>query len=305
MNINLWNPGSGMSPALIIATAFLLGIVHGITPDEHTWPITFSYAIGSYSSRKGLLAGVIFSAAFTVQRMLGCVLAYLALARWLQSARVDAVVYVLVGLAMAVAGAYILRIGRVFHLHFLPERWSGGRHSHECEDTGLDAGPRPVTPSMAMVHGFVAGWGFGAFATILYTTLAPSMPNLATSWLPGLTFGLGTMVTQAGIGALFGWWMRRRRLPEQVIGMVARRVAGRTLLWGGIAFCIAGGLELAAPSLTAFQVTTPFLVHNLHHLGIGFLLVILVVLVIGGQSVFQGLRQAQAEVARPPVRRYG
>ena len=44
--INLYNPTVvGIYSALLIA--FLLGIVHGITPDEHTWPITFSYAIGS------------------------------------------------------------------------------------------------------------------------------------------------------------------------------------------------------------------------------------------------------------------
>jgi len=35
-------------------------MVHGITPDEHTWPITFNYAIGSYSIRGGLKAGLCF-----------------------------------------------------------------------------------------------------------------------------------------------------------------------------------------------------------------------------------------------------
>lgn len=292
MDVNLWNPGAGMPIGWIVLTAFLLGIVHGITPDEHTWPITFSYAIGSYSTRRGLVSGFIFSAAFTLQRMIGCVLAYLALARWLQSPRVDAVVYVLVGVAMALAGAYILRLGRVFHLHFLPERLSAPEECHDCEGAieALHA-PRAVTPSMAAVHGFVAGWGFGAFATILYTTLAPSMPNVAVSWLPGLAFGLGTMVMQVAAGALFGWWMRRRRLPEQVIAEVARRVAGRTLFGGGLAFIVAGIFSLVAPALANWQVATPWQVHNLDHLGLGFLLVVIVVLGIGGTSIVQALRQ--------------
>jgi len=43
-------------------------LVHGITPDEHTWPITFSYAVGSYSTRRGLGAGVTFSLAFAAHR---------------------------------------------------------------------------------------------------------------------------------------------------------------------------------------------------------------------------------------------
>lgn len=294
--INLWNPGAGMPVGLILLTAFLLGIVHGITPDEHTWPITFSYAIGSYSTRRGLVSGFIFSAAFTLQRMIGCVLAYLALARWMQSERVDAVVYVVVGVAMALAGAYILRLGRVFHLHFLPESLTEPGDYHDCEGAVSSlATPRSVTPSMAAIHGFIAGWGFGAFATILYTTLAPSMPNAAVSWLPGLTFGLGTMVTQVAAGALFGWWMRRRRLPEHVIALVARRVAGRTLFGGGLAFVAAGILSLVVPALANWQVATPLQVHNLDRLGLGFVLVIVVVLGIGGTSIVQALRQVSHE----------
>ena len=38
--INLYNPQNvGLISALVIS--YLLGLVHGITPDEHTWPITF------------------------------------------------------------------------------------------------------------------------------------------------------------------------------------------------------------------------------------------------------------------------
>jgi hypothetical protein len=323
MGINLWNPGAGLPAGMILLTAFLLGIVHGITPDEHTWPITFSYAIGSYSTRRGLLAGLIFSSAFTLQRALGSLLAYLALARWMEAANVDAVVYIIVGLAMALAGAYILRIGRVFHLDLLPAAWSGGRcpHGWECAEDGgagherlgdpghlwpghgdvlaAARGLREVTPWMAAIHGFIAGWGFGAFATILYTVLAPSMPNLATAWLPGAIFGLGTVVVQAAVGALFGGWMRRRKLPEEVAALVARRVAGNTLLWGGLAFVAAGIFGLALPNIAAMQIVTPIHVHNLDSLGLGFALVIFVVLVIGGGSLIRAMRQARRMVAPP------
>ncbi|HEY8745468.1 MAG TPA: hypothetical protein VIU62_20450 [Chloroflexota bacterium] len=276
---------------MIILTAFLLGIVHGITPDEHTWPITFSYAIGSYSTRRGLLSGLAFSGAFTVQRALACVLAYVALGRWLQGDRVNGIIYLCVGLAMAAAGAYVLRLGRAFHLHLLPPFVR--RFAQRTQAIGGEASPsRPVRPWMAALHGFIAGWGVGAFAAILYTTLAPSMPSLATSWLPGASFGLGTMLTQASAGALFGWWMRHRRLPEQAIALVARHVAGTTLWWGGIAFAVAGIVSLVAPQVAAWQVATPLQVHNLDQLNLGVLLVALVVLGIGGGAMIQAMREA-------------
>ena len=291
MGINLWNPPAGLSVGTILLTAFLLGIVHGVTPDEHTWPITFSYAIGSYSTRRGLLSGIAFSGAFTVQRALACVLSYVALARWLQGERINAVVDLLVGIAMAAAGAYILRLGRPAHVH-LPSPFRRGRKDYQ--EPGADASDsvRSVRPWMAALHGFIAGWGVGAFAILLYTRLAPSMPGVATSWLPGVAFGLGTLLTQAAAGALFGWWMRRRHLPEQVISLVARRVAGTTLWWGGLAFAAAGLISFFAPQLVAWQVLTPLPVHNLDHLDVGFLLVVVVVLGVGGGSLVRALREA-------------
>ncbi|MDE2274517.1 MAG: hypothetical protein KGL00_10010, partial [Gammaproteobacteria bacterium] len=61
--LNLWNPVVGLGPGIALLTAFFLGLIHGITPDEHTWPITFSYSVGSYSSRGGMRAGLLFSLA--------------------------------------------------------------------------------------------------------------------------------------------------------------------------------------------------------------------------------------------------
>lgn len=34
--LNLWDPHAGLAVGAALATAFLLGMVHGITPDEHT-----------------------------------------------------------------------------------------------------------------------------------------------------------------------------------------------------------------------------------------------------------------------------
>ena len=276
--LNLWQPLAHLPLGLALLTALLLGVVHGVTPDEHTWPITFSYAIGSYSTRRGLAAGLMFSASFTLQRAIASELAYLSLARWLASPRVDAVVYLVVGAAMAVAGVHVLR-GRA------PWRFS-------LPDPGENRAAGTIPLPMAALHGFIAGWGVGAFATILYTVLAPAMPSAATGWLPGLFFGLGTMVVQAGAGAAFGWWSRRRGISEVAGQLVAARVAGRTLAFGGLAFLGAGLLTLTAPGVANLAVVTPLKVHNLHSLGLGFVLAVGVVLGIGVVSLITETRRA-------------
>lgn len=271
-------------PAVLI-TAFLLGMVHGVTPDEHTWPITFSYAIGAYSTRGGLTAGLMFSLAFTIQRAIASELAFLALGRWLQNPTVDAWVYVAVGLAMFWAGQYIRGTGRVFHLHGFK-----GHHHHYEE-------PHRLPPQMAFGHGLIAGWGFGAFAIIIYTVLAPAMHSAWLGWVPGALFGLGTMTIQASAGALFGHWMRRSKLPEHVARHVAQKTAGNTLFFGGMAFVVAGIFSLLFPRLARYSIATPLHIHNLHTLGLGFLLVMFTVLVVGIGTLVRTLRHAKELVS--------
>ena len=265
MDINLWNPGPGLPVGMALLTAFLLGMVHGATPDEHTWPITFSYAIGGYSSRRGLLAGLTFSLAFTVQRALASELAYFALYRWFAMEAVNHAIFLVVGVVMWLAGRYLAR-GRLLHL---------GGHGGQIADV---RDPRPWMPA---VHGFIAGWGIGAFAMILYTVLAPAMPSAAWAWLPGALFGLGTTVVQALAGGLFGWFMARRRLPPEAIRSIALVTAARTLGWGGIAFFVFGLLGLLFPAMEDWRVDTGLHVHNLAHLDLDFVLLMLVVMGIG------------------------
>jgi hypothetical protein len=33
--LDLWSPHHGLSIGMVVLTAFLLGVVHGVTPDEH------------------------------------------------------------------------------------------------------------------------------------------------------------------------------------------------------------------------------------------------------------------------------
>ena len=281
--INLWAP-QATSLGLVLLTAFLLGIVHGITPDEHTWPITFSYAIGGYSTRRGLRAGLIFSLAFTVQRAMASELAYLGLARvFVGNPGLGYAVYVAVGGVMAWAG-WSMAHGKALPFY----------HPH-IRDQWRD--PRPWMPA---VHGFIAGWGFGAFAIIIYTVLAPAMPSAAWGWVPWALFGLGTTVVQAAAGAGFGYWLSRRKkiADPETVRRIGLRTASRTLQLGGLVFVAGGVFGLLFPSLASRAIDTGLRIHNLHTIGLPFALVVGVVLVIGLTSLRRAVRETLA--APPP-----
>jgi hypothetical protein len=231
-----------LTPFEALVYSFGFGLLHGILPDEHTWPITFSYAIGGASGREGMKAGLYFSAAFTVQRMLIAELARLALAPFLVSPSVNGIVYLVVGTAMSAAGLIVLRKNRYPHLHL-------DAHVHEMGSHPFVADKGATYPTMAaappakwtIVHGFIAGFGFGGFSLFVNTVAAPAMPNPWTGFLPGLLFGLGTMIMLVIIGALFGSALRwATSLSVEEIKRIGAKTGGRTLFFGGLLFGIAG-----------------------------------------------------------------
>lgn len=286
--LNLWDPGH-LSLTIGLITALVLGMVHGITPDEHTWPITFSYSIGSYSTKGGMRAGLIFSAGFTLQRMIASELAFLALAGFLMHDAAESIVYIIVGFVMAISGYYILHRGRAIHL--IP--WLEKLLPH-TDDT------KPVPLKLAFLHGVIAGWGTGAFATIIYTVISPTMPSAWVGFIPGLLFGVGTLLMQVLIGAAFGWWMQRRNLSASSKAFIGRFVSGNTLLYGGVLFMFAGLLGLVVPSVSNWSVTTGIKVHNLDSINFGLVLVVLVVAGVGGISMWIAVRKARRSTVPAP-----
>jgi hypothetical protein len=236
-----------MTPLTAVIYSFLFGLLHGILPDEHTWPITFSYAIGGASGWEGIKAGLYFSAAFTLQRTLLSEAAYLALAPFLLSPTVNGIVYTVVGVVMTMAGTMVLRRNLYPHLHLL------GHHHDEAnelettgqvlawqhtQDTELSGRP-PI--KWTLVHGFIAGFGFGGFSLYVNTVAAPAMSSPWLGFLPGLVYGLGTMIILAVIGYLFGASMRwSHMLSEQEIKRIGSQTGGRTLFFGGLLFAVFG-----------------------------------------------------------------
>ncbi len=290
--------GAGLAGLLL--SAFLLGVLHGVTPDEHTWPITLSYAVGAASGRRGMQAGLLFSAAFTAQRAIASELAYLALAPILASGSLNAAINLGVGLVMAVSGAYILWRGRELHLTEWLERALHRllRVAEQDEVDGhLSVGGSPVPLRMTLVHGFVAGWGTGAFAIIIYTRIAPAMPDAAVAFLPGLMFGLGTMLVQAAAGAAIGAWMRSRGLGAAALTYVGRSVAGNTLLYGGLLFAAWGLFALVAPDLAApFErgLPTGLPIPGLDSVNAGLILVAVIVFGVAAGSFLRAVRHVRS-----------
>ncbi len=261
-----------MSAATLLVYCFAFGVLHGILPDEHTWPITFSYAIGGASGREGVKAGLYFSAAFTLQRMLLSELSYLALAPFLLSPKINGIVYVAVGLAMSLAGAIVLRRNRYPHLHLLDRCREGEWETEGPTQSFLtqlgQAESQPAAPPVqwTIIHGFIAGFGLGGFSMFVNVVAAPAMPNPWIAFLPGLVFGLGTMGMLVILGGLFGLSLQHvRSLHGQEIKRIGSQTGGRTLLFGGILFGIFGvatlfGLDRRLPVDTGYLLIALFMI---------------------------------------------
>jgi hypothetical protein len=156
--------------------ALALGLLHGLKPDEHTWPITVPYALAQRDLRRGLLAAVIFTSALTAIWTPVAGLAALA-KQELLSEKFTPVVDMLTGFVMLLVALYLLL----------------RRNGHA---------PSLRRPSFRAVwiHGLTAAFG-GDFIAVLAYTVALSGSYLAAiwGWMIGLLFGLGTMASQSFI----------------------------------------------------------------------------------------------------------
>ena len=295
---SILHPSQGLAIPVILGIAVVLGMLHGLTPDEHTWPITFSYSIGSYSSRGGMRAGFMFSGGFTLQRTILAALGFAGLAAVYQTYSLDGYVYVLVGIGMLLAGYYLLR-GTDIHVPL--DRLLGGREHHttKAERVPMHESSDPLKPvplKMATAHGFIAGWGVGAYASIIVFVLAPQMPNIFYAALVGTSFGIGTMLMQIIIGSAFANIMRIKKLSLEQIKYVGRSAAARTLYLGGLAFSAIGALIVAFPAIDSLAVSTGNPIPNLDSVGVATVLVLLTVGAIGFGNLYLGYR----EIVNPP-----
>ncbi|WP_075057093.1 hypothetical protein [Thermogymnomonas acidicola] len=89
--------------------------------------------MGSYSTRGGAKAGMLFSLGFTVQRAALSEVAYFALASVFMSNMVDGITYMVVGGVMAASGLYIRNRLRYPHFHAVERYLESLAHIHGGE----------------------------------------------------------------------------------------------------------------------------------------------------------------------------
>ena len=297
MAMNLFDPAA-QGLYVTIFLSYILGIVHGVTPDEHTWPITFSYAIGSTTTRRGAESGAVFSLGFTLQRAIMSEVMFFVFAYGLTSFKdfissplFFGIVYTVVGVVMYIAGHYV-KYGK-YYPHIEVDEFLNRKLKKRYVHKERDFFKSDVKMSMALLHGIIAGFGFGAFALIIYFIFAPSMPGPALGFVPGLVFGLGTMTAQFAFGAIFGTWIRKvKKLGLNGLKFLARYISASVLLYGGALFILTGIAVVIFPEILTFGVVTPISVHNLHNLGVGFFIVIAIVVGIGLYSYAKGVKIA-------------
>jgi sulfite exporter TauE/SafE len=271
----------------LLVYCFFFGLLHGILPDEHTWPITFSYAIGSGSGAQGIRTGIYFGSGFTAQRMIMSEISYLALAPFLNSPAVDSVVYVIVGVVMSFAGWILLHCQRYAHLHLLSphhERLDEmeGSSTIPARRRADGASAQEMPLRWATIHGFIAGFGFGAFTLFVNAVAAPKMPNAWLGFLPGFLFGAGTLVTLAIIGAAFPLGLRLLSgLKETDARRFGAQVGATTLFAGGFLFA-AGGIAMAL----GINRHIPF--------NFGYVLIVLLIVVVAIPAFVHAWRELKA-----------
>ncbi len=224
---------------LLVGGSFALGMLHGVVPDEHTWPITFSYSVGAATGRGGILSGAYFATAFTVQRAVMSQLVYFAVAPFLISDEsLNGPVYFAAGTAMAAAGYLMLRRSLP---HWHPLMWISRRDRTRHESEIGKTGRVPV--HWALIHGFIAGFGVdaGLFTSFVYLVAVPAVPLAALGFLPGAAFGLGTFAVLLVIGLLFGGSMQvAKRWEAERMEVFGAKVGARSLFYGGLLFAAAG-----------------------------------------------------------------
>jgi sulfite exporter TauE/SafE len=225
-------------------------MLHGLIPDEHTWPITFAYSVGSTTGKGGIRSGAWFSLAFTVQRALMSMIVFLfffaVLGAWgfnlaTQDQSVNGPVYLAVGLAMAVAGFLILK-NKIPHLHPFMRLSRKDLSKHIDAQGSPTAASGTVPTHWCVIHGFISGFGTDSsiLSTWIYLTTIPVLASAGLwqiGWLPGALFGLGTFLVLMFIGFFFGETLQiSKRVGPNRIAHFGRLVGARTLLYGGLAF---------------------------------------------------------------------
>lgn len=170
-----------------LLSIFVLGLIHGLTPDEHTWPVIFAYVLSQRKWTEGILAAIFFVLPATmVWGLIAGISGFLGSVIWQKGYETH--VQILLGALMIIFGFYIFRFLKFPHLH--REHTSRERFRTmnllQLSVFGLILGIGPCLPVLMMY----------AFAAELHSSFLGA--------LSGILFGFGTMITLSFIAGITG-----------------------------------------------------------------------------------------------------
>jgi len=169
----------------------IIGLIHGLKPDEHTWPITISYAMMQKNLYGAIKSTIVFALALTtIWTGLSALVGQIVNLGLGTNVIIDPEVDIIVGLTMiAVALIYI----------FKSERKEGYKTSSAVDDKKTVSEYSAPDYKLIWVHGTAAAFGGDFFVVLLISlsvsTILPSFPT----FLVGLLFGLGSLFSQLAV----------------------------------------------------------------------------------------------------------
>ncbi|MGC9106110.1 MAG: hypothetical protein ACP5HQ_06815 [Thermoprotei archaeon] len=160
----------------------LIGVIHGLKPDEHTWPITISYAMMQESLKKAMLSTAVFAGALTLVWAALSALTSQVLPI-LSEGVYDPLVSVIVGLTM---------LGVALFLKAKERKKGRGEEGVQAR-----ADYRAI-----WIHGVAAAFGGDFFVVLFITTIIHPIIPQNLGFAVGLLFGLGSWLAQSAVVAL-------------------------------------------------------------------------------------------------------
>ncbi|HLI46333.1 MAG TPA: hypothetical protein VKU94_03990 [Geobacterales bacterium] len=163
---------------LIFLALLFIGIIHGLKPDEHTWPITIPYALAQKDLKRAILASFVFTGALTL------VWTFLSLA--VSQIFLFINPQVTTPYADLIAGITMIIVACLFILR------------SKRNENGLKTSSPAPDYKYIWIHGLAASFG-GDFIVVLILTsvLIGSIIPSSIGFMIGLMFGVGSMLAQS------------------------------------------------------------------------------------------------------------
>ncbi|WP_369689108.1 hypothetical protein [Vulcanisaeta thermophila] len=155
-----------------LLAVFVIGIVHGLKPDEHTWPVTVSYGLMQRSVRGVVAVVSVFAGALTLvwsalSAFVGWVMGFIDVSI------LDPYVDLIVGVTMIGVAAYL---------------FFGHNHGH--------GGVKTADYKLVWIHGLAAAFGGDFFVVLILSTVLAQVIHSWQLFLVGFMFGFGSWLAQ-------------------------------------------------------------------------------------------------------------